>query len=114
MGQPEVAVRSHLPRDAQLPLARGAELRRATAEFREWDEGMFGIGLRAAAQRLPFLPARAGLGSAVMDNDSTLRTVTSPYDDGEELVAVPALNLDVALVHMNRADCFGNVGRAVE
>lgn len=80
----------------------------ATAEFREWDEGMFGIGLRAAAQRLPFLPARAGLGSAVMDNDSTLRTVTSPYDDGEELVAVPALNLDVALVHMNRADCFGN------
>ena len=32
----------------------------------------------------------------------------SPYDDGEELVAVPALELDVALVHMNRADQFGN------
>ena len=56
----------------------------ATASFREWDEGMFQTGLRAAAQRVPFLPMRAGLGSAVLDNDPTLRTVTSPYDDGEE------------------------------
>ncbi len=84
----------------------------ATASFREWDEGMFQTGLRAAAQRLPFLPMRAGLGSAVLENDRTLRTVTSPYDGPggrpEELVAVPALELDVALVHMNRADRFGN------
>jgi glutaconate CoA-transferase subunit A len=84
----------------------------ATAEFREWDEGMFATGLRAAAQRVPFLPMRAGLGSAVLENDPGLRTVTSPYPgpDGaaEELVAVPALELDVALVHMNRADAFGN------
>lgn len=84
----------------------------ATAEFREWDEGMLATGLRAAAQRLPFLPTRAGLGSAVLDNDKTLLTVTSPYEgpDGvhEELVAVPALELDVALVHLNRADCYGN------
>ncbi len=79
-----------------------------TAKFREWDEGMFQTGLRAAAQRLPFLPTRAGLGSAVLENDPDLRTVASPYDDGEELVAVPALTLDVALVHMNRADEFGN------
>ena len=80
----------------------------ATATFREWDEGMFQTGLRAAAQRVPFLPMRAGLGSAVLENDPSLRTVTSPYDDGEQLVAVPALELDVALVHLNRADQFGN------
>ncbi len=80
----------------------------ATASFREWDEGMFQTGLRAAAQRVPFLPMRAGLGSAVLENDPTLKTVRSPYADGEELVAVPALELDVALVHMNRADQFGN------
>ena len=83
-----------------------------TASFREWDEGMFQTGLRAAAQRLPFLPMRAGLGSAVLENDPTVHTVTSPYDgpDGirEDLVAVPALELDVALVHLNRADQFGN------
>jgi glutaconate CoA-transferase subunit A len=80
----------------------------ATAEFVEWDEGMFQTGLRAAAQRLPFLPVRAGLGSDVLVNDPTLRTVRSPYADGQELVAVPALDLDVALVHLNRADRHGN------
>ena len=75
---------------------------------REWDEGMFQTGLRAAGHRLPFLPTRAGLGSDVLTYDPSLRTVRSPYEDGEELVAVPALHLDAALVHMNRADQRGN------
>ncbi|HEU5005710.1 MAG TPA: CoA-transferase [Jatrophihabitantaceae bacterium] len=75
---------------------------------REFDEGMVVAGLRAAAQRLPFLPIRAGLGSDVMTYNPDLRTVHSPYADGEELVAMPALNLDVALVHLNRADARGN------
>ncbi len=75
---------------------------------REWDEGMFQTGLRAAAHGLPFLPARAGLGSDVVTFDPALKTVRSPYDDGEELLAVPALHLDVALVHLNRADRHGN------
>lgn len=80
-------------------------------EVVELDEGMFQTGLRAAAQRLPFLPMRAGLGSDVLVHNPELRTVTSPYDEGhghEELVAVPALRLDVALVHLNRADRHGN------
>ena len=80
----------------------------AAAEFTEWDEGMLQTGLRAAAQRLPFLPMRAGLGSDVLVNDPSLRTVRSPYDDAEDLVAVPALRLDAALVHLNRADRHGN------
>ncbi|HWN33864.1 MAG TPA: CoA-transferase, partial [Pseudonocardia sp.] len=40
--------------------------------------------------------------------DPSLRTVRSPYDDGEELIAMPALHLDAALVHLNRADQHGN------
>ncbi len=74
----------------------------------ELDEGMFLLGLQAAAWRLPFLPTRAGLGSDIMRLGSDIRTVRSPYDDGEELVAMPALELDVALVHMNRADRGGS------
>ena len=80
-------------------------------EVVELDEGMFNTGLQAAAQRLPFLPMRAGLGSDVLVNNPWIETVQSPYDEGfghEELVAVPALRLDVALVHMNRADQHGN------
>jgi glutaconate CoA-transferase subunit A len=79
-----------------------------TIEAVELDEGMFLLGLRAAAQRLPFLPTRAGLGSDVLKINPHLKTVKSPYDDGEELVAVPALRLDVAFIHVNRADASGN------
>jgi glutaconate CoA-transferase, subunit A len=86
--------------------------RRAREEGRirltEVDEGMLRAGLSAAAQRLPFLPIRAGLASDVLRVNPELRCVTSPYDDAEELVAMPALTLDVALVHMNRADPGGN------
>ena len=81
-------------------------------EVVELDEGMFQTGLYAAAQRLPFLPMRAGLGSDVLANNPWIKTVTSPYPDTDgtvgEFVAVPALNLDVALVHLNRADQHGN------
>ncbi|MFD9076047.1 CoA transferase subunit A [Streptomyces lasiicapitis] len=81
---------------------------RGAFELVELDEAMFMQGLTAAAQRLPFLPVRAGLGSDVLRVNPGLRTVTSPYEDGEELVAVPALRLDAALVHLNRADHLGN------
>ncbi|MFI1175899.1 CoA transferase subunit A [Streptomyces melanogenes] len=74
----------------------------------EIDEAMFMWGLHAAANRLPFLPVRAGLGSDVMRVNPGLRTVTSPYEDGETFVAVPALRMDAALVHLNRADRLGN------
>lgn len=54
---------------------------RGAFELMEVDEAMFMWGLHAAANRLPFLPVRAGLGSDVMRVNPTLRTVTSPYAD---------------------------------
>ena len=93
-----------------IPLEPHFRIARQTAAIEpvELDEGMFQWGLYAAACRLPFLPTRAGLGSDVLTYNPHLKTVRSPYEDGEELVAVPALELDVALVHMNRADPSGN------
>jgi glutaconate CoA-transferase subunit A len=73
-----------------------------------YDEGMFLLGLQAAAWRVPFLPTRVGLGSDILRDNDRVRMVTSPFDDGEELVAVPALTMDAAFVHMNRADARGN------
>ncbi|MEU6478219.1 CoA-transferase [Streptomyces sp. NPDC047017] len=81
---------------------------RDALELTELDEAMFMWGLTAAAHRLPFMPIRAGLGSDVMEVNPGLRTVRSPYEDGEELVAAPGLRLDAALVHLNRADAHGN------
>ncbi|MFD8996669.1 CoA transferase subunit A [Streptomyces abikoensis] len=85
-----------------------AARQRGGLELVELDEAMVMWGLTAAAHRLPFLPVRAGIGSDVMTAGPDLRTVVSPYEDGEELVAVPALSLDAALVHLNRADARGN------
>jgi len=90
------------------PHWRAARQSGAIAEPVEYDEGMLQWALYAGSLRLPFLPTRAGLGSGVMDVNPHLRTITSPYDDGEELLAVPAIRLDAAFVHLNRADASGN------
>jgi glutaconate CoA-transferase subunit A len=95
------------------PHFRAARQNGTIAECVEYDEGMLQWALYAGSLRLPFLPTRAGLGSGVMDILPSLRTVTSPYDDGPfsdvtELLAVPAIRLDAAFVHLNRADERGN------
>lgn len=92
-----------IPLDPHFRAARQA----GTIEAVEYDEGMVFWGLYAAANRISFLPLRAGLGSDVMKINPDLRTVTSPYG-GDELVAMPALKLDAAIVHLNRADAQGN------
>ena len=74
----------------------------------ELDEGLLLIGLQAAGHRLPFLPTRVGLGSDITSINPDLRMVTSPYDDGETLLAMPAIRLDAALLHVTRADRLGN------
>jgi glutaconate CoA-transferase subunit A len=74
----------------------------------EVDEGMFQWGLKAAAFGLPFLPTRVGLGTGLAELGA-LKTVRSPYADGETLIAMPALKLDAALLHVNRSDWRGNV-----
>lgn len=74
----------------------------------ELDEAMLVSGLRAAAHRLPFEVTRAGLGSDAITRSPDILTIRSPYADGEELVAMPAISLDLALVHMHRADSAGN------
>jgi glutaconate CoA-transferase subunit A len=89
------------------PLFQKARQDATIPEVSEWDEGMFFTGLKAASERLPFLPVRAGLGSDVLVNNPDIKLVESPYTD-ESFVAVPALKLDVALVHLNRADVHGN------
>jgi glutaconate CoA-transferase subunit A len=93
-----------IPLDAHFRAARQA----GRLEVMEIDEGMLQWGLRAAMIRLPFLPTRAGLGCDVQRLNPEIRTVTSPYDDGEVLLAMPALELDAALVHVDHADERGN------
>lgn len=77
-------------------------------EILELDEGMFQWGLKAAAFQIPFLPTRVGLGTDLAELGQ-LKYVQSPYEDGETLIAMPAIKLDAALLHVNRSDWRGNV-----
>jgi len=63
--------------------------------------------LAAGAAKLPFYPLRNYQGSDLPRVNPLIKTVTCPFT-GEELAAVPALNPDTAIVHVQRADENGN------
>lgn len=75
-------------------------------EIMEIDEGMMLMGLRAASMNAPFIPTRVGLGTDVLTRNPELKLVDSPYDD-RQWVAMPALHMDVSLLHVDRADARG-------
>jgi glutaconate CoA-transferase, subunit A len=77
-----------------------------TIEVMEIDEGMLLLGLRAAAWGVPFIPTQVGLGTDIIRQNPEIKLIDSPYDD-KEWVAMPALKLDAALLHVDRADARG-------
>ncbi|GLR66056.1 CoA-transferase [Acidocella aquatica] len=95
----------HYPLEPHFRNARQA----GALQILELDEGMLHWGLRAAAMRMPFLPTRIGIGTDLLKQPELSNRVTSPFADGEEFVALPALKLDAALLHVHRSDARGNV-----
>jgi glutaconate CoA-transferase subunit A len=89
-------------------LCAAGKVKRAIYGFASLDSIALEPYFRAASLRLPFLPTRAGLGSDALALNPWLVTIRSPYGDGEELVAMKALALDAAIVHVHRADARGN------
>ena len=76
----------------------------------EWEEySHFGMisRLQAGATGLPFMPMNPTAAGDLERPTRNYRTVTDPYT-GAEVVVVPALNPDVAIVHVQRADADGN------
>jgi glutaconate CoA-transferase subunit A len=73
----------------------------------EHSEFMLALALRAADLGLPFVPSKAPWGSDIV-TDLGLRTVVDPYS-GAELLAIPAIALDVAVIHVERVDEDGYV-----
>jgi len=63
--------------------------------------------LQAGATGLPFMPMNPTAAGDLERANPSYRTVTDPYS-GDEVVVVPALNPDVAIVHVQRADAQGN------
>jgi len=67
-------------------------------------------GMRAAAQGVPFMPL-AGMDGSDLPAARGFRRVTDPYT-GREVVAIPAIAPDVAIVHVQEADAEGNAAIA--
>jgi glutaconate CoA-transferase subunit A len=89
------------------PGFRGAA-ERGLIEVFELDEAMFYAGLRAAAQRVPFNPWRSGVGTSFPEINPNIKVFKDPCN-GETLLAIPAINIDVAFLHAATSDIYGNV-----
>ena len=77
------------------------------ARFEEWSHMAVGLRFRAGAMGVPFLPMRSMMGSDVVAQLPDTRAIDCPFT-GEKLVLVPALNPDIALIHVQRCDAYGN------
>lgn len=76
----------------------------------EWEEySHFGMisRLQAGATGLPFIPMNQTAATDLEKNNPQIKRVVDPYS-GKEVIVVPALNPDVAIVHVQRADVNGN------
>ncbi len=76
----------------------------------EWEEySHFGMisRLQAGAAGLPFMPMNQTAATDLEHNNPNIRRVKDPYSD-REVITVPALNPDVGIIHVQRADRKGN------
>lgn len=88
-----------------------ASLRRAVESGQvescvEWSNGSISWRMKAAAMGVPFVPTRAMLGTDTLKY-SAAKVVEDPFIGGP-ICLLPALILDVGLIHVHRADCYGN------
>jgi glutaconate CoA-transferase subunit A len=78
------------------------------------------LGLQAGAMGVPFLPSRTAMGSDVPKGNHFFYQIISPFEPKETLLAVRAIEPDVTIVHVQRADkngnahCWGNFGVMIE
>jgi glutaconate CoA-transferase subunit A len=78
------------------------------ARFEEWSHMSMGLRYRAGAMGIPFIPSRTMMGSDVGKRlGGDFKTMACPFTN-EEVGLLPALNPDVALIHVQRCDPYGN------
>lgn len=95
-----------LPWGISKILRESAETGTPDLAFEEWSHMALGLRYRAGAMGVSFLPTLTMLGSDLMEV-SGAKTMDCPFT-GEKLCLVPALFPDVALIHVHRADRYGN------
>ena len=87
------------------PMRRHVE--QGLGRYDEWSHMAMGMRYRAGAMGVPFMPTRVMLGSDLTTIRPETKQIDCPFT-GEKLLLVPALNPDVALIHVQRCDAYGN------
>ncbi|MFN8217047.1 MAG: CoA-transferase [Solirubrobacterales bacterium] len=97
--------------EARSPIAPAYRRAAQAGEIELWecDEGLVYAALRAGAQRVPFTPWPAGIGTSLPEINDGMVEIESPFEDGRRLLAVRAIELDFSFAHAARSDRFGNV-----
>ena len=75
--------------------------------FLEWSHMGIGMRFKAGAMGVPFLPMRSMIGSDVLALRPEAKLIDCPFTN-EPILLVPALNPNVALIHVQRCDAYGN------
>lgn len=75
-------------------------------EVTEWSNGALSWRLKAAAMGVPFIPTRVMMGTDTFRQSAAVE-ITCPFT-GKKLLALPALYPDVGVIHVDRADVYGN------
>jgi len=99
-GNPGVGLSNALRRAVEKGVPRRIELE-------EHSHFTLTLRLRAGAMNVPFLPTRTAIGSDLEKYNKEFKFIDCPFT-GQKLCLVPAINPDIALIHVQRADIEGN------
>lgn len=83
-------------------------MQQGLATYEEWSHMSLGLRYRAGAMGISFIPSRVMMGSDLFARVPDIKEMDCPYT-GEKLTLIPALNPDVAILHTQRCDPYGNV-----
>lgn len=103
-------ITSYIGIEGHMPMGPFYRAAAQSGELNLWeiDESGFYAGLRAGSFDLPFMPDRAQVGTDYTNLNPDLKAFVDPIE-GKQLVAIPAIKPDVALIYVAESDEFGNV-----
>ncbi|NVM34914.1 MAG: CoA transferase subunit A [Candidatus Lokiarchaeota archaeon] len=74
----------------------------------EESEATIALGLRASYLKVPFMPLKGIIGTDMIKVRDDIKQIEDPLGSGTQVMAVPKIDLDVAIIHVPYADEFGN------
>ncbi|MBY8985727.1 MAG: CoA transferase subunit A [Candidatus Lokiarchaeota archaeon] len=74
----------------------------------EESEATIALGLRASYLKVPFMPLKGIIGTDLEKVRKDIKQIEDPLGSGTQVMAVPKIDLDVAILHVPYADELGN------